>query len=233
MRFFKHKIAILLTATLFLSGCESLYNSGGLNSVVNSVDYSVAEPMIKTEFTGKLFEKPNPNTVSCLSSDACGISGKCVNKAGSNQGICMIAVDLTVIKKHSLEAKHIYEDVIISEPTKVKKCHFIEVPVYSNTPALPPSGEEVVTGMLLGGLVGKAVTGNDKVALGGAVIGGAITATPRKGKRILLGHTKKETCSIKNTFKWVTKKEYSHSLIKYITSDGSTYQVEAKVIGIK
>ena len=70
-------------------------------------------------------------------------------------------------------------------------------------------------------------------AAGGAVIGGAITAAPRKGKRILLGHTKKETCSIKNTFKWVTKKEYSHSLIKYITSDGSTYQVEAKVIGIK
>ena len=65
---------------------------------MNSVDYSVAEPVIKTEFTGKLFEKQNPNDVSCLSSDTCGISGKCVNKTGSNQGIYMIAVDLNVIK---------------------------------------------------------------------------------------------------------------------------------------
>ena len=108
MMFLKHKIAILLTATLFLSGCDSLYRFAGSDSIVNPVNwvsmlYENDEGISKSKSssgnksssdnTSNLFEKPSPNPVSCMNSSICGQVGKCVKKPRSNRGICMVALD--------------------------------------------------------------------------------------------------------------------------------------------
>ena len=99
--FYKHKIAILLTATLFLSGCDSFYKFAGSDSMVNPVNWvsmlyedhkKQGEPLLPSDFAGKLFDRPSPNPVSCTNSSVCGGYGKCVKKPNTNKGICMMAV---------------------------------------------------------------------------------------------------------------------------------------------
>ena len=126
----------------------------------------------------------------------------------------------------SSNIKHIYEDVTISKPYEVNECYFKEVPVYSELPPTTIQGADVVTGMLLGGLLGKVVTGKDKGAVGGAMLGGVLSATPRKGQRMLRGHMKEEVCHIKTKSEWVTTREYMYSLITFETSDGHTYELQ-------
>tara|TARA_R110002012_G_scaffold139919_1_gene297368 strand:+ start:578 stop:1057 length:480 start_codon:yes stop_codon:yes gene_type:complete len=126
----------------------------------------------------------------------------------------------------SSNIKHIYEDVTISKPYEVKECYFKEVPVYSELPSTTIQGADVVTGMLLGGLLGKVVTGKDKGAVGGAMLGGVLSATPRKGQRMLRGHMKEEVCHIRTKSEWVTTREYMYSLITFETSDGHTYELQ-------
>lgn len=126
----------------------------------------------------------------------------------------------------SSNIKHIYEDITINKPYEVKECYFKEVPVYSEVPSTITSGADVVTGMILGGLLGKVVTGKDRGAVGGAMLGGVLSAAPRKNQRMLRGHMKEEVCHIKAKAKWVTTREYAYSLITFETSDGHTYELQ-------
>ena len=101
MMVFKHKLAVLLAATLFLSSCDSVYNFAGSDSVLNPVhwlemlfeDDGRSTSKSSSNDTGDLFEKPSPNPVSCTNSSVCGTFGKCVKKPRSNAGICMVALD--------------------------------------------------------------------------------------------------------------------------------------------
>lgn len=145
-------------------------------------------------------------------------------------GLLLVAISYVNLKAEesivSSNIKHIYEDITISEPYTKEECYFKEVPVYTDLPSNQVQGSEVVTSMLLGGLLGKVVTGNDKGAVGGAMLGGVLSAAPRPSQRILHGHMKEEVCQTVIKSKWVTKNEYSHSLITFKTSDGYTYELQ-------
>ena len=88
MMVFKHKLAVLLAATLFLSSCNSVYNFAGSDSLLNPVHW--LEMLFKgggrstskssSNDTGSFFEKPSPNPVSCTNSSVCGTFGQCVEK---------------------------------------------------------------------------------------------------------------------------------------------------------
>lgn len=53
------------------------------------------------------------------------------------------------------------------------RCYDVTVPVYGTRSA---NGGDVLTGMIIGGVLGKAATGNDNGAAVGAIIGGVTSA---------------------------------------------------------
>ena len=64
----------------------------------------------------------------------------------------------------------IYHNTTVRTPTNV--CQDVEVPVYGTVQGNGASSGDVLTGMIIGGLLGKGVSGNDKGAAAGAVLGG-------------------------------------------------------------
>ena len=101
MTVFKHKLAVLLATTLFLSSCDSVYNFAGSDSMLNPVHWlemlfegdGRSTSKSSSNDTGSFFEKPSPNPVSCTNSSVCGTFGQCVKKPRSNAGICMVALE--------------------------------------------------------------------------------------------------------------------------------------------
>ena len=128
--------------------------------------------------------------------------------------------DTTVLSS----VNHYYETITVSEPYETTECHFEYDPVYSviSSPT-GAQGTDVLTGMLLGGLLGKVATGKDKAAIGGALIGGVIATTPKKDQKILTGHTRKEVCHNKTKFKWVKREEYQYSNVAFTLKNGQEY----------
>ena len=57
------------------------------------------------------------------------------------------------------------------------------------------AGEGALAGMIIGGILGKGVSGNDKGAAAGAVIGGIIGADKSGGKRTVTRYEEMEVCS--------------------------------------
>jgi len=57
------------------------------------------------------------------------------------------------------------------------RCYNVNVPVYSQRNS---GSGDVFTGMVIGGLAGNAIGGNDRSAAIGAILGGVIAAEPRK-----------------------------------------------------
>src|SRR6056300_2117366 len=67
-----------------------------------------------------------------------------------------------------------YQTTYQNVPTT--QCQNVEVPVYGTVQGGGASGGDVLTGMIIGGLIGKGATGQDNGAAAGAVFGGVIAA---------------------------------------------------------
>ena len=80
--------------------------------------------------------------------------------------------------------------------TQEKSCHIIEEPIYGNISANVTKGGDVLTGLVLGGLLGKGVTGKDKGAAAGAVLGGIIASSRNNTKSTIIGYRKIPNCEI-------------------------------------
>ena len=106
-----------------------------------------------------------------------------------------------------------------------QQCKDVEVPVYGNVKG-GASGGDVLTGMIIGGLLGKGVTGKDNGAAAGAVIGGVIAADKGSKKRVVTGYRIERQCTevmvreqvrtVKNytiTYRWegVTGSSYTYN----------------------
>ena len=119
---------------------------------------------------------------------------------------------------------HYYETITVSEPYDTTECYFKSYPVYSKIgPSIGAQRADVLTGVLLGGLLGKVVTGKDKAAIGGAMIGGIIANTPKKEQQIIIGHTRREVCDNKIKYKWVKREEYQYSNVAFTLRNGQEY----------
>ena len=81
-----------------------------------------------------------------------------------------------------------YTNISVSEPYTKQDCVMVDVPVYGNVTTSGNAAEGALLGMILGGLIGKGVTGDDGGAAAGAVFGGIVGADkgsqPKTSKRV-------------------------------------------------
>lgn len=113
------------------------------------------------------------------------------------------------------------EDVKYYEEYTDVLCTFENIPVYGS--GYKPSGANVLGGMIIGGLLGKALTGDNNLALGGAVVGG-VAAGESRGSRVI-GSRSERVCKPTTKYREVTKTKYSYSLITF-ELDGRTIEIE-------
>lgn len=77
-----------------------------------------------------------------------------------------------------------------------KTCRTVDVPIYGQTQSNGASAGDVLGGMIIGGLLGKGVSGNDKGAAAGAIIGGMVSADKGKqSQRVIIGYQQQQQCS--------------------------------------
>jgi uncharacterized protein YcfJ len=118
-----------------------------------------------------------------------------------------------------------YTNISVSEPYTKQDCVMVDVPVYGNVTTSGNAAEGALLGMILGGLIGKGVTGDDGGAAAGAVFGGIVGADkgskPKTSKRVT-GYRQERQCTEVTYYKQVTKTVYDYSIITW-TQNGVKY----------
>jgi len=124
-----------------------------------------------------------------------------------------------------------YQTVYMNVPRQ--QCENIEVPIYGTVQGNGASGGDVLAGIIIGGLLGKGATGNDKGAAAGAVMGGVIAADKGNGNRqVVTGYRTERQCrevmmreqqrEIKNytiTYRWNGISAQSYTYNRYSVGD--------------
>lgn len=85
-----------------------------------------------------------------------------------------------------------YETVYRSIPRQ--QCNDVEVPIYGTVQGNGASSGDILGGMIVGGLLGKGATGNDKGAAAGAVLGGMIAADNNRSREVVTGYRTERQC---------------------------------------
>mgnify|MGYP006118567959 CR=1 FL=1 len=107
-----------------------------------------------------------------------------------------------------------WENVSVNIP--VTKCKDVEVPIYSmqQLHSDGATGGDVLTGMIIGGLLGKGITGKDNGAAAGAVFGGVIAADKGQGsERVITGYSLERRCT--NIDRYETQERIKNFRISY------------------
>jgi uncharacterized protein YcfJ len=91
-----------------------------------------------------------------------------------------------------------------TQQTPQQSCKTVEVPIYGNVGGGANAGD-VLGGMIIGGLLGKGASGNDKGAAAGAVIGGMIAADKKKGNQQIVGYRAEQRCTTTYTTQQIDK----------------------------
>ena len=87
-----------------------------------------------------------------------------------------------------------YEIVYTTTPRQ--QCQNVEVPIYGTVTRQGNAGEGALTGMIIGGLLGKGATGDNDGAAAGAVIGGIIGADrATRTEQVITGYRTERQCS--------------------------------------
>ena len=125
-----------------------------------------------------------------------------------------------------------YTNTQVRVPTT--QCNDVKVPIYGTVQRQGNAGEAALTGMIIGGLVGKGATGKDDVAAAGAVIGGIIGAnrSQTRTEQVITGYQYERQCNqvmttqterqIRNytvTYEWNGVKGTSYTYNQYRVGD--------------
>ena len=119
-----------------------------------------------------------------------------------------------------------YVNVMKSVPVTRQECQMVDVPVYGTVQRQGDAGAGALTGMILGGLIGKGATGDDDGAAAGAVLGGIIGANEggrTRTERVITGYTQERQCSNVTEYRNVEERMYDFSTITFVV-DGVEYQ---------
>ena len=124
----------------------------------------------------------------------------------------------------------IYATVVEQTPYTRQVCQNVEVPIYGTVTRQGggASGGDVLTGLILGGLLGKGATGKDDGAAAGAVLGGIIAADKANKPRtetVITGYKTELQCENVTEYKNVNKKVYDYSIITFKSKDGYEYSL--------
>jgi hypothetical protein len=108
-------------------------------------------------------------------------------------------------------------------PSTQNVCRNVSVPVYGNT-GRGASGGDVLLGMGLGALVGKAVSGKRDGAYVGGALGGIIAAEEASNRRGVVDYQIEQRCNRQTTYTTSSNRVYSHTTAT-IFIDGRSYPV--------
>lgn len=107
-------------------------------------------------------------------------------------------------------------------------CNDVKKPVYGNVRKQGNAAEGALAGMIIGGLLGKGVTGDDSGAAAGAIFGGLVGADkgakPRNSKEII-GYEIVESCKEVTNNRKEYVEVYSHSTIRFFVN-GNRYVLD-------
>jgi len=122
-----------------------------------------------------------------------------------------------------------HNKTIVKEvPVQGQKCGSVKVPIYEDVYVQGDAGAGALTGMIIGGLLGKGATGDKDGAAAGAVLGGIIGADkgsrPRTERRVV-GHEWVRQCNQVVNYEYQETTVYSHSTIRFFL-DGKRYVLE-------
>jgi len=98
----------------------------------------------------------------------------------------------TVIAK-VVQVQPVYQFVSVQVPKT--ECRLVQVPVYQNRKNNGASGSDVLAGIIVGGLLGQGITGNQDGAAIGAVIGGVVTAETYHNSQHIVGYNTQQRCT--------------------------------------
>lgn len=118
--------------------------------------------------------------------------------------------------------------VVTQIPTTQTRCQNVEVPIYQDVQRQGDAAGGALAGMIIGGILGKGVSGNDDGAAAGAVIGGLIGAdkgSKPKTERRIVGYETQQQCSEVVVYVDRSEERYSHSTIRFYLN-GKRYVVE-------
>lgn len=120
-----------------------------------------------------------------------------------------------------------YAVVSAKVPYNTTECSTVDVPVYAESSTPGNAAEGALVGMIIGGILGKGITGNDDAAAAGAVMGGLIGADkgakPKTSQRII-GYTTEQRCQEVTRTRTEDQRVYTHSFIEF-ELDGKIYSV--------
>ena len=105
-----------------------------------------------------------------------------------------------------------YNNVVVSTPHEKRLCEEYQVPIYGQQGSV--DGGDVLMGMIIGGLLGKGVTGQDNGAAAGAVFGGVIAAD-KANKTVVQGYKTETKCRTEVRYSDRTERRYTHSIITF------------------
>ena len=113
---------------------------------------------------------------------------------------------------------------IITEYTPVKICRDEQVPIYGNAPQGQSDAGNVLLGMILGGVSGKVITGDDGGAAMGAIAGGLIGANNNNSMaRPIVGYKTLKSCTTENRQSNSTKLRNYKITYNFYGAIGSSY----------
>ncbi len=91
-----------------------------------------------------------------------------------------------------VQIQPVYTQVSVQKPSQ--HCRNVEVPIYGRTGG-GNAGEGALGGMIIGGVLGKVLGGNDKGAAAGAILGGVVGANNSQGQRQITGYRTEYQCT--------------------------------------
>jgi uncharacterized protein YcfJ len=120
-----------------------------------------------------------------------------------------------------------YDKTIVTEiPKTIQVCENVKVPIYSSVQVQGDAGGGALLGMILGGILGKGVTGDDGGAAAGAVLGGVIGADKNQSRteKRIVGYETERQCGDRTTYVSSTRDVYSHSIM-FFKLDNLNYEL--------
>ena len=91
-----------------------------------------------------------------------------------------------------VQIQPVYTQVSVQKPSQ--HCRNVEVPIYGRTGG-GNAGEGALGGMIIGGVLGKVLGGNDKGAAAGAILGGVVGANKSQNGKQIIGYRQEQRCT--------------------------------------
>jgi len=143
----------------------------------------------------------------------------------------LVMVTATAAAADKVDRVKVYDHtttIVTQVPTTETRCRWESVPIYEDTVVQGDAAGGALAGMIIGGILGKGVSGNDDGAAAGAVIGGLIGAdkgSKPKTKRVIVDYKDEKRCEDHVVYIDQKQERYSHSTIRFYLN-GKRYVVE-------